>query len=159
MEYKQLDQIYLPSIKNRGTTVVSQSWIDFDSWVNFVKYILWWTFVCKHEQKFHKENSLANYGSLGIYCCLPFKKIFSHKGNTGLSDLAVKNLPVMQETQKIRVQALGGENPLKEEMTTHSSILAWGIPWTEKPGALCHGVTENQTLLSDWSSTKDTKPI
>ena len=78
-----------------------------------------------------------------------FKKIFSHKGNTGLIDLAVKNLPVMQETQKIRVQALGGENPLKEEMTTHSSILAWGIPWTEKPGALCHGVTENQTLLSD----------
>ena len=38
---------------------------------------------------------------------------------------AVKNLPAMQE---IQVQSLGGEDPLKEEMATHSSILAWKIP-------------------------------
>ena len=37
----------------------------------------------------------------------------------------------MQET---RVQPLGGEDPQEEEMATHSSILAWEIPWTEKPG-------------------------
>ena len=43
----------------------------------------------------------------------------------------VKNLPVMQETQ---VQYLGWENPLEKEMATHSSILAWRIPWTEEPG-------------------------
>ena len=36
----------------------------------------------------------------------------------------------MQETQ---VQSLGGEDPLEKEMTTHSSILAWKIPWTEEP--------------------------
>ena len=45
----------------------------------------------------------------------------------------VKNLPAMQET---RIQSLGGEDPLEEEMTTHSSILACGIPWTEEPGGL-----------------------
>ena len=43
----------------------------------------------------------------------------------------VKNLPAMQE---IRVQSLGQENPLEKEMATHSSILAWKIPWTEAPG-------------------------
>ena len=45
----------------------------------------------------------------------------------------VKNLPTMQETQ---VQALGWEEPLKKEMATHSSILAWEITWTEEPGVL-----------------------
>ena len=41
----------------------------------------------------------------------------------------VKNLPAMQETQ---IQFLGWEDPLEEEIATHSSILAWRIPWTEK---------------------------
>ena len=48
----------------------------------------------------------------------------------------VKNLPVMQETQKTQVQSLGWEHCLKEEMETHSSILAWKIPRTEEPGGL-----------------------
>ena len=45
----------------------------------------------------------------------------------------VKNLPAMQETQ---VQFLGWEDSLEKEMATHSSILAWEIPWTEEPGRL-----------------------
>ena len=45
----------------------------------------------------------------------------------------VKILPAMQETQ---VQSLGQEDTLEKEMATHSSILAWRIPWTEKPGRL-----------------------
>ena len=45
----------------------------------------------------------------------------------------VKNLPTMQVT---RVQSLGWEDPLEEGMATHSSILAWRILWTEKPGGL-----------------------
>ena len=45
----------------------------------------------------------------------------------------VKNLPAMQETQ---VQSLGQEDPLEKGMGTHSSILAWRIPWTEEPGGL-----------------------
>ena len=45
----------------------------------------------------------------------------------------LKSLPAMQETQ---VQSLGGEDPLKKGIATHSSILAWRIPWTEGPGRL-----------------------
>ena len=45
----------------------------------------------------------------------------------------VKNLPALRETQ---VQSLGQEDPLEEKMATHSSILAWRIPWTEGPGGL-----------------------
>ena len=44
-----------------------------------------------------------------------------------------KHLPAMQETQ---VQSLGQEDPLENRMATHSSILAWRIPWTEEPGGL-----------------------
>ena len=45
----------------------------------------------------------------------------------------VTNLPAMQET---RVQSLGWADPLEREMVTYASILAWRIPWTEKPGGL-----------------------
>ena len=45
----------------------------------------------------------------------------------------VKRLATMWKTQ---VQSLGWEDPLKKEMATHSSILAWKIPWTEEPGRL-----------------------
>ena len=54
----------------------------------------------------------------------------------------VKNQPTMQETW---VQSLGGEDPLKKGMVTHSSILAWIISWTEEPG----GVAKSQTRLND----------
>ena len=49
------------------------------------------------------------------------------------SDSVVKNLPAVPETW---VQSLGQEDPLEKEMATHSSILAWRIPWTGKPGGL-----------------------
>ena len=49
----------------------------------------------------------------------------------------VKNLPVIQKMQVVLwVQSLGQEDPLEEGMATHSSILAWRIPWTEEPGRL-----------------------
>ena len=48
-------------------------------------------------------------------------------------DQRVKRLPTMWET---RVRSLGGEDPLEKEMATHSSTLAWKIPWREKPGRL-----------------------
>ena len=54
----------------------------------------------------------------------------------------LKNLPAMQETQ---LQSLGREDTLKKGMATHSSILAWRIPWTEKPGRLqSMGVAKSQ---------------
>ena len=45
----------------------------------------------------------------------------------------VKNLPAIQDT---RVQSLGRKDPREKEVATHSSFLAWGIPWTEEPGGL-----------------------
>ena len=50
--------------------------------------------------------------------------------------LIVKNLPSMQEIKEVRVQSLGQEDPLEEDMETHFSILAWRIPWTKEPGGL-----------------------
>ena len=48
----------------------------------------------------------------------------------------MKNLPAVQETQKMWVQSLGQEDSPEDEMVTHSSILAWKIPWAEEPGRL-----------------------
>ena len=64
-------------------------------------------------------------------------------GGGGISLVAqeVKNLPTMQETQ---VRSLGQEDLQEKGMVTHSSILTWRIPWTEKPGG----------LYSPWGSQK-----
>ena len=48
----------------------------------------------------------------------------------------VKNPPATQETWEMQVQSLGREDPLEEEMATHSSIPVWEIPWTEESGGL-----------------------
>ena len=42
----------------------------------------------------------------------------------------------MQEMPETQIRSLGGEDPLEDEMATHSTILAWGIAWTEEPGGL-----------------------
>ena len=57
----------------------------------------------------------------------------------------------MQET---RVQSLGQEDLLEKEMATHSSILAWEIPWTEEPGGLQSMVSQSQTRLTMPSHTQ-----
>ena len=59
----------------------------------------------------------------------------------------------MQETQEMRVWSLGLEDPLEEEMATHSSILAWKIPWTEEPGGLkSKGL---QRVRHNWATKHD----
>ena len=61
--------------------------------------------------------------------------------------LSVCGSPPMQETQ---VRSLGQEDPLEKEVATHTSILAWRIPWIEEPdGATVLGVVKSQTRLSD----------
>ena len=60
----------------------------------------------------------------------------------------LKHLPPMQET---RVRSLGWEDPLEKEMVTHSSILAWRIPWTEEPGRLQS--TGSQRVGHDWATS------
>ena len=66
--------------------------------------------------------------------------------------LVVKNL---QETQETWVQFLGGEEALEEGMATHSSILAWGIPWTEEPGGLQS--MGSQRVRHDWQLNNNGK--
>ena len=64
----------------------------------------------------------------------------------------VKSPSAMQETQEMQVWSLGQEDPLKEEMATHSSILAWKISWTEEPGRLqSKGCKELD--MTEWLST------
>ena len=62
----------------------------------------------------------------------------------------VKHLPTMRET---RVQSLGWEDLLEKEMATHSSILAWKIPWVEELGRLQSMGSQSQTGLSDFTFT------
>ena len=62
----------------------------------------------------------------------------------------VENPPAMWETQEMWVQSLGQKDPLEEEMATHSSVLAWEIPWREEPNRLqVHGAAESWIRLSD----------
>ena len=55
---------------------------------------------------------------------------------TSLMAQRVKNPPTMQETQETQVPSLGQEDPPEKEMATHSSILAWKVPWIEEPAEL-----------------------
>ena len=79
---------------------------------------------------------------------LPWVEIlFSVCRGASLVAQLVKNLPALQETW---VRFLGWEDPLEEEMATHSSILAWEIPWTEEPGGVqSMGSQKSQTGLRD----------
>ena len=71
--------------------------------------------------------------------------------STSLVAQTAKRLPPMQETQ---VQFLGREDPLEKEMATHSSSLAWKIPWAEDPGRLqSMGSQKSQTWLNDFTFT------
>ena len=69
---------------------------------------------------------------------------------TSLMAQAVKHLPAMRETW---VQSLGWEDLLEKEMATHSSILAWKIPWTESLANYSPWVTKSQTRLSNFTFT------
>ena len=67
------------------------------------------------------------------------------KRQASLEAQMVKNLPAIWET---KVTSLGREDPLEKEMGTHSSILAWRVPWTEEPGGLQS--TGSQRVGHDW---------
>ena len=68
----------------------------------------------------------------------------------------LKGLPARWET---RVQSLGQEDPLEKEMATHSSILAWRIPWTEKPDRLQSTGSQSQTRLSKFTFTSHASKV
>ena len=77
-----------------------------------------------HNQKFLEPNEPEVLGDL-----VPSL----HYGRASLVAQRLKRLPAMRETW---VRSLGREDPLEKQMATHSSILAWRIPWTEEPGGL-----------------------
>ena len=68
-------------------------------------------------------------------------------GRVSLMSQMVMNPPATQETQ---VRSVGREDPLEKEMATHSSILAWRIPWTEEPGGLQS--MESQRVRHNWAT-------
>ena len=82
--------------------------------------------------------------------CVISKDLGNRRGHYRASLVAqmVKHLPAMQETW---VQSLGQEDPLEKEMGTHSSTLAWRIPWTEEPGRLQS--TGSQRVGHDWATS------
>ena len=69
-----------------------------------------------------------------FYFLLVLQKVVVGVGCPGGS--TIKNPPGMQEMQETWVRSLGWEDPLEESSATHSSVLAWRIPWLEKPGGL-----------------------
>ena len=73
------------------------------------------------------------WGLTFIYSFSKYLLTAYHMSGTSLVGQTVKHLPTMQETG---VQSLGGEDLLEKEMATHSSILAWKIPWMEEPDRL-----------------------
>ena len=109
-----------------------------------------------------KELPLCSSGSKGSACNAGDPSLISGSGRSAgevicyplwyswasLVAQMIKNPPAVQETW---VQSLGWEDPLEKGTATHSSILAWRIPWTEAPGRLhtVHGVAKSHTLLSD----------
>ena len=78
------------------------------------------------------------------FLILYFVLSIPHMGLSGGS--VVKNPPSKQETW---IQSLGWEDTLEKELATHSSILAYKIPWMEKAGRLLHEAAKNWTQLSD----------
>ena len=88
----------------------------------------------------------AKWGSWNLPSC-DFCMELTDKWASLVAQL-VKNLPAMQETQ---VQLLGWEDPLEKEMATHSTILAWKIPWIKESDGL-HTVQELQRVGHNWAT-------
>ena len=79
----------------------------------------------------HKESDMTEWLAISIIIHMLFILLYLFR--TSLVAQMIKNLPAMRETQ---VRSLGWEDPLEDGMATHSSILAWRIPWTEETGGL-----------------------
>ena len=100
-----------------------------------------------------EKNLLVELFTFSItHACLPCTYFNNGNTNTEASLVAqrLKCLPPMRETQ---VCSLGREDPLEKEMVTHSSILAWKIPWMEKPGRIQSMGSQSPTQLSNFTFT------
>ena len=130
------------------------TWEEMVSWATDQREPLlltsgWWGRELISRGKNGKMLMVAEHG-------LVLKNIYLYLfGCTRASQVAlvVKNLPAMQETW---VWTLGWEDPLQEGMATHSSTLAWRIPWTEEPGRLQS--MGSQRVRHDWATKHSTLP-
>ena len=93
--------------------------------------------------------SVLQYNCIFVTKRIRRKIAMAKKGNVNLVAQMVKLLPTMWETW---VWSLGREDPLEKEMATHSSTLAWKIPWTKEPGRLHSMGSQSRTRLSDFTS-------
>ena len=121
--------------------------VPFYGWVIFhcvYEPQLLYTFICQWTSRLRPcsiNSAVMNNGMHVSFWITAFLGNVPTSGIAGsygsfrgfLDSSVVKNPPLMQET---RVQYLGQEDPLEEGMATHSSILAWRIPWTEEPSGL-----------------------
>ena len=96
----------------------------------------------------HRSKQLCSHTLVYfVYLCKCFCKV-----KWGFpSGSEVKNPPAMQESQETEVPSLSQEDPLEEGMATHSSILAWKIPWMEEPGRLQSMGLQSRTQLSNFT--------
>ena len=109
--------------------ITKQNWTFIDSLMLII-------FIVYTYQNYWKKTKESNSNCLGVIH-------FSFPSGSG-----VKNPSLMQKVKETHVLSLGQGAPLEEGMATHSSILAWRIPWTEKPGgSTVHRITKSQTWL------------
>ena len=123
--------------------------VCFNFWVDCIKKfenIDWEFLYTPHPAFLSNNNSLYNHSMM-----IKTKKLMSVLLLGFPSGSVVKNSPAIQETW---VQSLGQEAPLDEDMATHTSILAWRTPWTEKPGGLQNMASQRvRHIWCDWAFT------
>ena len=104
--------------------------------------IMWETQVQSRVGKNLLEKEMATHSSILAwriplnYTVHGVAESQTQRNNFHLTSLVAQTVKHLPERWETRVRSLGREDPLEKEMATHSSILAWEIPWTEEPG--CH---------------------
>ena len=105
------------------------------------------------EQQWANQTWRVNIVALTVEVKVCFKAQLGSETGASLVAQMVKNLPIIQETQ---VWSLGQEDFLEKGMATHSSILAWRIPWTEEPGGLQYLICKLNFIVGMYRGKKKT---
>ena len=150
-DFKRKNGGILQVLKKQCWTMVNRSWTQTD-WVYKLQLyhlrIVWsWASLSKLVPQ-QNWTSKRNQEEGFVWICSQIL-LYDFKAHAlPLVAQRFKHLPVMWETQ---VRSLGQEDPLEKEMATHSSILAWRIPWTEEPGGLQS--MGSQRVGHDWATS------
>ena len=98
-----------------------------EPWEFFQKLTIWGSGIRTVQNPGSTNHTFITLDKILSKSQFPFRSLVAQQA---------KSQPAMQETQYMQVPSLGQEDPLEEEMATHSSILAWKIPWAEDPDRL-----------------------